>query len=169
MMAEQIDGKIFVCPSAPDDIAAGKTFMNIKFSDVEKNPSLGDLTFPWYGLANTLGMSGPGPSYVPINKQTSLKNPSSLMLIGDVYTPCAGPTYLYGYYLMGPSFTPSPSATGNLDARHNKSVNILFNDSHASGITSQCKLTRNTYSATNNPYSFEPFSPNNSTNAFWYP
>ncbi len=163
IMTQQIDGKVFVCPDMVSAVS-GLFQTTFTWAYVRQNPTTSSLQYPLYGIQRILGQAGTG-GYYPKKKQGMLQKPSSLMLIGDVYNIA---TKDRGYYLASEAF-PTSGFWAALDARHSNSVNVLFNDGHASGIASQCSGNRDTYCATNNPYLFAPFSPNSTTNAFWWP
>ena len=166
MMAQRIDGKIFVCPDMVSTTSGTWFQTTATFAYVKNNPTASQLGYPLYGMPRLLGQAGTG-GYFPITKQVRLKRPSSLMLLADVYCNTASDR---GYYIATEYF-PTGGTWAALDARHSNSVNVLFNDGHASGIVSKSSGNRNTYSSTNNPYLFAPFYPNswNSNNPLWNP
>lgn len=163
IISQQLDGKVFVCPDANAMASnAGKWFQTTgTWAYVKKNPTDGNLAYPAYGMNRLLGKTAAGVGYVAKIKQGLLKKPSSLMLVADSYAIWAKDR---GYYITLEYF-PTSGSWASLDARHNKIVNVLFNDGHASGISTQCSGDRFSYSTTNTPYLFTPLSP--STGTFW--
>jgi len=167
IMTQQINGKVFTCPDAAAMASNPGTWFQTTatFAYVKKNPTDGALAYPTCGMNRLLGKTSAGVGYVAKNKQGMLKKPSSLLLLADVYAIFSKER---GYYITT-EFFPTTGSYGALDARHNKSVSVLFNDGHTAGIATPCSGDRYSYTTTNNPYLLKPFSPNNNTNPVWGP
>ena len=164
MIAEEINAKIFVCPDRVSAVSSDFFMTTATLDYVKKYPNSGALQYPLYGVQRQM-FKWAGDGYYPKKKQGALKKPSSLMLLADVYY---GAVKDRGYF-MATEYFPGDDSWGAMDARHNNSVNVLFNDGHASAITARCSGDRYTYSTTNNPYLGSPFAPWALDNELWFP
>jgi len=164
MIAQQLDGKVFVCPDMVSSVSGTWFQTTGTYTYVKKNPTYASLQYPLYGMPRLLGKTGTG-GYYPKTKQGMLKKPSALMLLSDVYCNTAKDR---GYYLTSEIF-PATGFWAAIDARHNKSVNVLYNDAHVSAVASKCSGTRDTYTTTSNPYMLTPFYPSTTANTLWWP
>ena len=86
-------------------------------------------------------------------KSSQLKNASGTILNADTYL--ANLT-TRGYYLLNPLYSTA-SSKGELDARHLKSLNVLWADGHASNQRVNTGLIP-PYALTSNPYMTAPFT-----------
>jgi prepilin-type N-terminal cleavage/methylation domain-containing protein/prepilin-type processing-associated H-X9-DG protein len=93
--------------------------------------------------------------YVPV-KANSIANPSETILAADSFLHDSDGTYK-GYFALN-DYYPSTSATpSGLDARHSRSVNVLWCDLRATAVPAKCRGGRAAYTASNNPYIADPF------------
>jgi len=99
-------------------------------------------------------------------KRSEIKNVSRVISMVDSYR-TNEPTR--GFYMAWYIYT-APGATGGVDARHLHSANVQWGDGHVSSEKSKVIGFCQTYSASNNPYMFPPFSNGgvlNDNNNYW--
>lgn len=91
-------------------------------------------------------------------KDVQIKSPSKTILLADAYHSSAPGRGRGWFTLYDGGFLTSTGLYGFLDARHPRSVNVLWIDGHASSEKVNCTGDTTTYSTTNNPYLTAPFS-----------
>ncbi|MCM8807948.1 MAG: DUF1559 domain-containing protein [Candidatus Omnitrophica bacterium] len=139
------------------------------------NPSY-SAQYPHYGYNYThIGGSAryfpsSNPNYYKPAKKSQIKKPDATIVCAETY--CSGERYLKrGYYILYDQFTTS-TGYGVLEARHLKSVNVLWADGHVTGVSLPQMKANNKYeyTTTDNPYCYYPFrygtTPGNPENHF---
>ncbi|MCM8820411.1 MAG: DUF1559 domain-containing protein [Candidatus Omnitrophica bacterium] len=97
------------------------------------------------------------PNYYKPAKKSQIKKPDATILCAETY--CSGERYLKrGYYILYDQFNTS-SSFGVLEARHSKSVNVLWADGHVTGVVlgQMQASTKYDYTSADNPYQYYPF------------
>lgn len=95
-------------------------------------------------------------------KESEVAQFSATVMLADTYR---GGNLGTGYFMLYPVFDTSNSY-GYLDARHNRAVNVIWADGHVSAQMAAVKSAFYTgYSASDNPYMFEPFTYGAATSA----
>jgi len=103
------------------------------------------------------GGSSRGSTHENTAKLSQIAAPSETILVADAITNATSYGRKRGSSDLMPYYSSDTADNGFLDARHNRSVNVLWVDGHVTsqsvGVTTDCI----SYSATNNPYLFDPF------------
>ena len=159
MISQQFDCKVFACPEMLSAFA--KNWSGYSLDYITKNVADSTWAYPGYGMTQMLGYNG---GYVPRPKVSRFRYPSSLILMADDYAAFIPER---GYFLLR-EFYPGTGYWGALDARHNKGVNVAFNDGHVTANLTQARGNHDCYSDSNNPYQFAPFSPDSFDNHSWW-
>ncbi|MCM8818986.1 MAG: hypothetical protein NC915_05890, partial [Candidatus Omnitrophica bacterium] len=90
-------------------------------------------------------------------KKSQIKKPDATILCAETY-PSTERYLKRGYYILYDQFT-SAGYFGVLEARHLKSVNVLWADGHVTGVVlNQMKAnSKYEYTSADNPYLYYPF------------
>ncbi|MGC8976486.1 MAG: prepilin-type N-terminal cleavage/methylation domain-containing protein, partial [Candidatus Ratteibacteria bacterium] len=132
--------KVFTCPSMQGT-----------------NPSIGHQYVSYGYNYLHIGSSARYPGLKGPAKDSQIKKKDQTILIADDYCSGIDTRLKRGYYILYDQFTTS-SSFGLLDARHSKSVNVLWCDGHATSVPVPTKAQNKLeYTTTDNPYLYYPF------------
>ena len=148
---QKTDHKLFLCPGKNID----KTWWLTNAKGLATtDPVNATFAYVHYGLSE----------YIYGFKVAGAKQPSQTLIITDVYN---GSVAERGYYILKRVF--QATGTGQLAAQHSGVVNTLRLDGHVDGV--KVPITNDApYTATLNPYLFEPFANWNAANVYtWKP
>jgi len=150
---EQKFYKVFKCPSTqgeplPPDENDTKVLFDYGYNYLH----IGSSTYAWYYGSNPSLLNVPA-------KDSQIKKPHETILVSETYY-TSDPIRKSGYYTLSDRFV---IGRGCIDARHSKSVNVLWCDGHVTGINLN-GLKANykwEYTSSDNPYNFYPFKNGN--------
>ena len=161
--------KVLWCPSFKGNDAMSRLVTTLTADRILADPRMGTVdspTTPFY--YSNYGYNGAlddrtDPKYALYPRYNRMVQPTKTCLVADDY--CAERTDR-GFFILNKTFSPS-GYCGELDARHQGSVGVLFMDGHAemvpTGMTAPCY----NYNASYNPYLKMPFT-FSTTNVFWF-
>jgi prepilin-type N-terminal cleavage/methylation domain-containing protein/prepilin-type processing-associated H-X9-DG protein len=91
-------------------------------------------------------------------KDSQIKKPSKTILLAEAYYSSAPGRGRGWFTVYDGGWLSSTGLYGFLDARHPRSINLLWIDGHASSENVNCSSDSATYSSTSNPYLSPPLS-----------
>jgi prepilin-type N-terminal cleavage/methylation domain-containing protein/prepilin-type processing-associated H-X9-DG protein len=146
--------EVFNCPS--------KRYNFGKTPGVDLNWPCIDYGYNYLYIGSSAYLYTPENYRTPPAKLSRIAKPDKTILVADTArTSSAKSRMTYGFYRLQPSYRDD-IITGTLDARHNRSLNVLWVDGHVTNHFFP-KLPDNAggYTGSNwdglNPYAFDPF------------
>ena len=149
--SQESDPALFLCPGKKTD----NTWWHANITKGIATTIPANAAFAW----TQYGLNGLIPGFKPARA----KQPSQTLVLADSYY---HPVPRNGYYWLTTGFS---TTTGQLEATHSGTVNTLRLDGHADSV--KVPITNAVpYTATLNPYLFEPFANYSNPNVYtWNP